>query len=334
MAVLRVNVTASGDVLLADETCADWHASLRDALSGLGIGAPVTILIHGYRYSWCGPDWADAQNRLYRTDVLPPSRKRRPPRADWPRALGFGDAPSAAGLCIALGWEGRSCRAAGPLAFAQVYRTAAATGEALTRIVEAVASARPDCLIGCLTHSVGARVVLAALRRAPDLPIARAVLMAGAEFAGEARDVLSLQDAAGGRSEVFHMLARSNDLYDALFQVFAPRPTRADDRPLGVSGLGAKHPRWIDVQLDLPATRRWLARNGFPLHRAPERLSHWAFYADPGAMAFNGAILRGAGTLSIAALKTRGLPDEIEPRWSRVRAIPRAPERPEALATA
>jgi hypothetical protein len=119
------------------------------------------------------------------------------------------------------------------------------------------------------------------------------------------------------------MIARANDIYDGLFQLFAPRPPRPGDVPLGVRGLGLRHPRWLDVQLDHPKTRAWLTLQGLAPGRPLERVSHWSFYADPGAMAFYRAILRDRRRWSIDAMRTRGLPAEIEPRWARLLPAPR-----------
>ena len=191
----------------------------------------------------------------------------------------------------------------------------------------------PARAVDCLCHSLGARVVPQALRRAPDLPVARAILLGGAEYSAEARAALEAQDRAGGRTEFYHVIARANDLYDGLFQLFAPRPPEPGDVPLGVRGLGGHHRRWLDVQLDHPEVRRWLARQGLAPQRPPERVSHWSFYADPGAMAFYRSILRGRRRWSAGAMRARGLPLEIEPRWSRLLPVFdwRRPEPPEEV---
>jgi hypothetical protein len=199
-----------------------------------------------------------------------------------------------------------------------VHETAGRTADALVTLVRIVAEIDPRRRVDCLSHSLGARVVLQALRRAPDLPVARAVLLGGAEYSAEARAAIEAQDRAGGSTEFYHMLARANDLYDGLFQLFAPWPPQPGDVPLGARGLGCAHRRWLDLQLDHPQTRRWLTGQGLAPQRPPERISHWSFYADPGAMAFYRAILRDRRRWSIGAMRARGLPAEIEPRWSRL----------------
>ena len=319
MAVLRVNAAGDGSIP-APGTLSTWRETLQTAIAGLPPDAPVAVLVHGYRYTWRplrGLARHDPHRLLYLPDDLAPSARKRPRTANWPRALGFSEKGLEDGLCIALGWDARHWRP-GLDCFARVHRTAERTAAALVTLVRIVAETDPRRRVDCLSHSLGARVVLQAIRRAPNLPVARAILLGGAEYSAEARAVLEAQDRLGGTTEFYHMIARANDVYDALFQLFAPRPPEPGDVPLGARGLGLEHRRWLDVQLDHPEVRHWLTRQGLAPERAPERVSHWSFYADPGAMAFYRSILRDRRRWSIAAMRARGLPGEIEPRWSRL----------------
>ena len=92
-----------------------------------------------------------------------------------------------------------------------------------------------------LSHSLGARLVLQALRQAPDLPVARAILLGAAEYSAEARAALAAQDRVGGTTEFYNVLARANDVYDGLVQLFAPLPEMRGDLPLGARRLGGPH---------------------------------------------------------------------------------------------
>ena len=321
MAVIRVNAAADGSIP-APGTLANWEETLRAAIARLPADAPVAILVHGYRYTWRprplrGLARHDPHRLLYLLDDLAPSARKRPRTANWPRALGFSEDGLEDGLCIALGWDARHWRP-GLDCFAKVHRTAAHTAAAVITLARLVARLDPRRRVDCLSHSLGARVVLQALGRAPDLPIARAILLGGAEYSAEARAVLDRQDRAGGTTEFVHVIARANDVYDGLFQLFAPRPTTPGDVPLGVRGLGRAHRRWLDLQLDHAEVRHWLTSQGLAPQRRPDRISHWGFYADPGAMAFYRAILRERGRYSIGAMRARGLPAAIEPRWSRL----------------
>lgn len=327
MAVLRVNAAADGSIP-APGTLSSWRETLEAAVQGLPPDAPVAILVHGYRYSWRplrGLACHDPHRLLYLLDDLAPSARKRPRTANWPRALGFSQREFGDGLCIALGWDALHWRP-GFDCFAAVHRTAGRTAAALVTLVRAVVAAGPGRRVDVLSHSLGARLVLQALRQAPDLPVARAILLGAAEYSAEARAALEAQDRVGGTTEFYHMLARANDVYDGLFQLFAPPPEVRRDLPLGARGLGMAHRRWLDLQLDHPETRRWLTRQGLAPQRAPERVSHWGFYADPGAMAFYGAILRDRAAWSLGAMRDRGLPVGIEPRWSRL--VPHLPRLP------
>ena len=317
MAVLRVNAAADGTIP-APGTLSTWRETLRSAIACLPAEAPVTVLVHGYRYTWRplrGFALHDPHRSLYLLDDLAPCARKRPRTANWPRALGFSERDVRDGLCIALGWDARHWRP-GFDCFARVHHTAQRTAAALVTLVRMIAETDPHRRVDCLSHSLGARVVLQALRSTPDMPVARAILLGGAEYSAEARAALATQDRAGGTTEFYHMIARANDVYDGLFQLFAPRAPEPGDVPLGVRGLGRSHHRWLDLQLDHPETRRWLTGQGLAPERPPERISHWSFYADPGAMAFYRSILRDRRRWSIAAMRGRGLPTEVEPRWS------------------
>jgi hypothetical protein len=320
MAIHRVNAAEDGALLPAGGE-GHWRAALRARLAGLPRGAPVTVLIHGFRYTWrtgLAPD-ACPQERLYGSRPVAPCRRRRPERASWCHALGFSEEGAADGLCIGFGWPARIDRA-GRRGFAEVYRRAAPAGRGLGRLLSEIAAARPDLRIDMLTHSLGARVAMQAGLAEPGLPLGRLIFLAAAEHAAEAERFLA---AMRGAPEVYHLLSRANDPYDALFALVAPTPADGSARPLGRAGLGRGDPRWIDIQLDHRAVRAWLARRGFALARPPERVSHWHFYADRGAMAFYGAILRRARGLSLAELRAAGLPEALEPRWARI--LPRLP---------
>lgn len=326
MAVLRVNATAGGRLVSATGPEGDWRLALERLAAALPECAPVTILIHGYRYSWRTPGLngrGDPHRTLYLAEPVPVSRARRPALANWPHALGFSEDDPADGLCVAFGWDAWA-GLAGPRCFAEVHRRALGASRALTVLVRALCEALPGRRIACLTHSLGARIVIQALTRSPRLGIDLAVMLGAAERTGEAREMLARQDAARARTEFVHVASRANDLYDALYGWFAPW-SGAGDQPLGTAGLGIRHPRWLDVQLDGRALCRWLGAQGLDAGGRGRAVSHWSFYADPGAMALYGRILRGQPGWSPAEMLARGLPCGLEPRWSRL--LPALPRR-------
>ncbi|MBY8976505.1 alpha/beta hydrolase [Rhodobacteraceae bacterium NNCM2] len=314
MAVIRVNATRDG-TLEHGSTDRCWQQELDSALERLPRHAPICILIHGYRFTWRRRSTPiDPQDRLYGVGQSA-CTGARPERADWAGHLGFGAGHAAAGLCIGFGWEARSTGSGGRLrTFSRIYRDAAVTGEALARLIGHVTARRPDAEVDIVAHSLGARVALQALPQARDHAVGRLILMGAAEYAGEARNALVTHPEA----TVYHLMSRANDPFDGLFGHFAPPPARAGDRSLGWNGLQRTHPRWLDIQLDLPEMRGWLAARGHRLTRN-EPISHWHFYADPGAMSFYRSILRQRPPHAIGALLADGLPDRIEPRWSRLR---------------
>lgn len=314
MAVIRVNTTRDGMLELSGASGC-WRTALGHALRGLHPGAPICVLIHGFRFTWrSGRPGVDPQDRLYGTDQRA-ADTAKPYRANWAGRLGFRDAGSGDGLCIAFGWEARSTGSGGQLrSFAQIYRDAAKAGAGLADVIHLISTHRADAEIDIFAHSLGARVALQAVHHAPDLTFGRLILLGAAEFAQTAYHALTKSPTP----TVYHVMSRANDPFDGLFCHFAPAPKLREDRSLGYYGLGRAHPRWIDIQLDLPEMRGWLAARGHRLMR-DERVSHWHFYTDPGAMSFYNAILRQRAPYAIGDLLGDGLPDRIEPRWSRLR---------------
>ncbi|MEM1276357.1 MAG: hypothetical protein AAGH74_07515 [Pseudomonadota bacterium] len=218
------------------------------------------------------------------------------------------------GLCIAFGWEARSTQSGGQMrTFARIYRDAAMAAEALGELTAYIAERRPDLRIDMLAHSLGARVALGCLYKQPLDQYGRIILMGAAEFVEEAEAAL----AAPYQAEIYHLLSRANDLFDGMFSFFAPSHHAFCNRSLGIKGLGRVHARWLDLQLDLPALGDWMELRGHGLMRQ-DRISHWHFYADPGAMSFYRAILRHRPPHAIRNLRAARIPEEIEPRWSRL----------------
>ncbi|MEM9044306.1 MAG: hypothetical protein AAGC81_06405 [Pseudomonadota bacterium] len=317
MAVLRVNATRSGELSTACQG-ASWRLELDRALERLAPEDPVCILIHGYRFTWrADTPCLDPHLRLFGAGQ---SRcgQLRPVRGDWAGWLGFSEEPDRDGLCIAFGWEARSTKSGGrSRTFAKIYRDAAKAAGALGILAAHIAARRPGLSIDMLAHSLGARVALNCLSQRPLDQYGRVILMGAAEFVSEAEAAL----AAPHQAEIYHMLSRANDPFDGLFGLLAPTQLAMHQVSLGIRGLGRAHARWIDLQLDLPALGDWLEMRGHRLTRE-ERVSHWHFYADAGAMGFYRAILRHRPPHAIRNLRAARIPEEIEPRWSRLISLP------------
>ncbi|MEM7496880.1 MAG: hypothetical protein AAF371_02665 [Pseudomonadota bacterium] len=350
MAVLRLNATRDG-VLWAPGDDRDWTEALDAALGTLAPAGRVTILVHGYRFTWRPHRDGSAphcpQTRLYAGN--PPSGSARlwPCEANWLAGLGLShrgptrpDGPAGRGtvpsLTIGFCWDARrnglaTLLTTGRNDFAVVYDAAALAGRALAAVLAHIAMRRPDAMPDVLAHSLGARVALGALRAQPQLALGRLVLLGAAEYAGIALEALTTQTAAGGTANVYHVFSRANDIFDGIFGLLAPRPSLPGDRPLGLAGLGfgagrasgALAERWIDLELDGGAAARAFAARGLACERAHETVSHWHFYTDPGAMAAWRAILERRPGWEIAELRRAGLGRTPTPRWSRL--LPRLP---------
>jgi len=331
MAILRVNGGAKG-MLLADGPVHAGPALTRAALA-TPKGAPIVILIHGFMYDPEGASAANPHGELYAETRAP---KRRSRRASWPHGLGFTETGIEDGLCVAFAWQSRprplaSLIGAARNFFSAAYERAPAAADALLSVIRTLRAARPDAEIDLFCHSLGARVVLSALKRAAASgeadALGRVILLGGAEFAGEARAAMATLDHRLGasRTQVFNIISRENDLYDALFEIFAPR-AGAGMRPkggaLGRNGLGERREDWIDLQLDHPEFGRFLAERGARLASGRRAACHWSFYTRPGAMRFYRRILRCREDWSIEALRAARAPEAIEPRWTSLRVVP------------
>lgn len=265
-------------------------------------GAPILVMVHGYRYSPSHPAHDPHRHIL---SLTPDPTLRR--ALSWPRALGFGGSEMSEGLALAFGWEARG-------SLGTAYRRAGEAGEALGRIVSELAerSGRRVALIG---HSLGARVTLTALRRAEAGSIGRMILLAGAEFRDQASRAI---DSPGGRdAEIINVSSRENDLFDFFLEQWLSRGRR---QALGF-GLDRPAPHWVDLQIDHAETLLALAELGFPIEGQQMRLSHWTPYLRRGLFDFYRTALRQPWALPMGVLKAR-LPNRIEPRWSRLLASP------------
>jgi hypothetical protein len=302
----RIHVTARAEGLLCRDA-RGRRTGLRAALGRTPAGASVVILVHGYRYRPDDPA-RDPHRLLYGGG----------PGADWPGALGFSAEGRMDGLAIGFGWDAAAGHGAcllrrGRSGFAEVYGRAAQAGAALAALMARIAALRPDLRADVFAHSLGARVALCALGRgAARRAAGRMILLGAAEDAAAARSRMPARAAAGGL-EVYHMAARHNAAFDALFEAAAPR--RGGRRPaaLGRTGLGEARADWMDLQIDRPDFAVWAAGRGVRLGPAPRRVCHWGFYTRPGAMDLHRAILRDRAAWSIAALRADGAPEGMAP---------------------
>lgn len=274
-------------------------AKLWQLAENLTKGAPIVIMIHGYRYSPSHPA-SDPHRHILSLNPEPGMRRSH----SWPRALGFGTNEADEGLALAFGWEARgSLRTA--------YNRAGAVGAELAQLVDDVVrlTERPVALIG---HSLGARVAIQALRHVGTENISRMILLTGAEFRDVAARVM-----AGSRAEVINVTTRENDLFDFAIEMWLGYGRRK------ALGFGLREPlrNWIDVQIDHCDTLIALNEMGFPIDTTPARLSHWTPYLRRGLFDFYRTALCQPWALPLPFLHAR-LPGPTGPRWSRLLAPP------------
>jgi Alpha/beta hydrolase of unknown function (DUF900) len=320
MAYFGITATAAGLQAAAGD---DIIAGLRRRLRRLGTRQPVVIMVHGYKFN-PGLPATDPHRSLF---AFRPAAEHWKIRS-WPVGLGLADDRGETGLGIGFAWPASAPHLATLLAngrtgFAEVYDRAGAYGLRLAELIRTVQRLAPGRPIDILAHSLGARVALAALPfldRAPG----RMILLGAAEFDARVHECLAALRAPKP-PQVYNVTARANDIFDAVFEAFAPRRGWGE-RAIGV-GLGAQLPHWLDLQLDRTEVTAWVNAQGIPLTRAEARLCHWSFYTRGGAFAVYQAILRRQPGWDIASLRTAPCLTAQEPRWSRL--VPRRAAVPE-----
>jgi len=259
-------------------------------LAALPPGAPVVVMIHGWRYS---PDYP---HDCPHGSIMSLNPKRDPRRVvSWPRLLGL---DGTSGLGIALGWSAKC----DPW---RANRRAGRNGAALAGIVDLVhdLSGRP---VQIIAHSMGARLALAALPLIQRGEISRMILLAAAETRG--RTLAALATPAGRKVEVINVTTRENDLFDAGFEWGIHLGLRTS---IG-QGLGQAQPGWFDMWIDQPGTVAGLAALGHPIADRPRRICHWSPYLRPGTITLYRALIEGR---LMACDLPRHLPSR---RWSRL----------------
>lgn len=277
-------------------------AALFRHVADLPAGAPIIVMIHGYRFS---PDMPQNNPHRHILALDPDIQARRV--MSWPRALGFGNNEAGPGLAIAYGWNAR-----GRLRHA--YREAERAGVRLARLITTLSqqTGRP---VAVIAHSMGARVALSMLRHVPAGAAGRMILLAGAEFRCRAEAAL---DSPGGRAaEIINITSRENDLFDFGLELMLTGLRRQ------TIGLGLRQPRlnWVDIQIDCDDTLAALSGMGFPMDGRAMRMCHWSPYLRDGVFDFYRTALRTPWALPLGMLRAR-LPQPSAPRWSRLLALP------------
>lgn len=262
---------------------------------------PVLILTHGYKFEPGHPVHCPHSH------ILSPDDAPCPKAVSWPRALGVGQQDVAA---VAFGWPARGT-------IWTAWQRAQEAGAQLAHVITAIRAAAPHRPVHALAHSLGARVVLSALHHLDPGALGRIILLAGAEYAGNA--ARALDTPAGRRAEVINITSRENDLFDFLLERLIAPPVRGD-WTIG-QRLGARA-NVLSLQLDAPRTLSALAMRGFAIAPAAARICHWSVYRRVGVFDLYRALLLRPETLPLAHLRA-ALPEAPAPRWSRLLTPPR-----------
>lgn len=321
MAYFGVNATETS--LRAAQPGQDLDRLIETGLRDLPEGAPVVVLVHGYKFDPDVPEGhpvpaaIDPHRSLF---AFRPARRSWKVRS-WPRGLGFRPQGRAEGLCIGFAWPARAAHlpsllTTGRTGFAAVYDRAAVIGARLAELIARFQARAPGRPIDVLAHSLGARVALSALRHL-DVAPGRVILLGAAEFDARVHECLAAMPArrrSGPGPEIYNVTARANDFYDTMFETFAPRRGWGE-RAVGL-GLRDAPPFWLDLQLDRAEVTERINARGIRLTPATVRLCHWSFYTRGGAFDVYRAILRRRPGWGVAELAAEPCFAGQEPRWS------------------
>lgn len=303
MPVLRIN--AIGPKPRPADATGGLACTLDPYLAQLQPGAPVVVMIHGYRFSPAKPG-RSPHDHIFSLD--PDTRLRKAP--SWPRNLGFGEA-GASGLAIAFGWE-----ACGTVWSA--HARAGQTGRALAVLIGAIRARRPDTPVNIVAHSMGARVALQALHGLKAGDVGRIILLAGAELRPNAE--ATMDTACGRAAEVINITSRENDLFDFILETCIGLGFW---RALG-HGLRQRRANWVDLEIDNPHSLAALADLGHQIAPARARICHWSPYLRGGLFGLYRALIWDRPGLPLAVL-ARARPPRARRRWSRLLAPPVGP---------
>jgi pimeloyl-ACP methyl ester carboxylesterase len=286
MAVVPVNARENG---------LEGEDRLLAALDNPLLSGAVTIMIHGYRFCPFGPPEHSPHRHIL---SLAPERECWK-AISWPKHLNL-DRPEALG--IALGWSARGM-------LGTAYHQAERTGGSLAHVARIIASRRPKLPVHVVAHSLGARVVLAALRQLPAGALSHIILLSGAEYRNYARQVSTT--AAGCTARILNVRSRENLPFDAAFRSLV-RPSSWTDLPLS-AGMDGRQSNWVDLSIDCPRHRSQLLEAGFRLRQPNTRFCHWSGYMRPGVFRLYRAFLSEAGPALFTELRDRLSPDPVQP---------------------
>ena len=192
-------------------------------------GAPIVVMVHGYRFSPSRPEH-DPFAHIMAAARARPGRRALP----WPWHLGFGRGDPAEGLAIAFGWEARG-------AFWRAHAEAARAGAALAGVIDTLRAALPGRPVNVIAHSLGARVTLRAMRLLPEGAMRRVVLLSPAEHRGAARRAMASPAGRNGGGDL-GALAREPRVRRPPADADPPAAAGAGPGAAGASALARPRP--------------------------------------------------------------------------------------------
>ena len=266
-------------------------------------GAPVTLMLHGYRFSPFCPS-RDPHATMFAPRPAHPDRRA----ASWCSDLGM----ERDGLAVGFGW--RADRS-----IWQADAEAARAGQALADLIMRLRGAGAPA-VNLIGHSLGARVALCALPHLSAGDVARIVLLSAAELHNRA--AMALGSPAGRAAEVLNVTSRENDPFDLMFELLIGGPFRKIGPALG-EGLHARNA--VTLQIDNRMHRNGLMSLGFPTAPPTRRVCHWSACTKPGLFPLYRRFLHQPDLLPLAQLRA-ALPEDTAPRWSRLFSGPLQPE--------
>lgn len=271
---------------------------LQPALARLAPGAPIVVMVHGFRY--CPSSAATDPHRHILADRPATDHWKT---VSWPARLGL---RGAQGLAVGFGWP-----ASGTIW--QAYGRAPRAGADLAALLDRIGTAAPGHPLHLMAHSLGARVGLHAMALAPRR-VRRAVLISPACFRAEARRL-----APETGAEVFSVLGRENTAYDWMLRAVLPH----GGCTLGRGGPGGE--RWLDLHLGAAHVRAGLARLGHQIAPPRARVCHWSGYLREGVWDLYRALIQRPGETPLPVLRAQLAAPGCDAARGRARRMPWGP---------
>ncbi|WP_191090056.1 DUF726 domain-containing protein [Histidinibacterium aquaticum] len=273
---------------------------LRAALERLPPGAPVVVMIHGFKFA------PGSSSDPHRHILSLEPRRDCWKSVSWPRHLGLA---GGGGLAIGFGWPARG-------SIWRAWRASARAGRRLSRLLTMLREVAPERPIHLVGHSLGARVALLALPGLPERTVGRIILISAAVFRTEATRLAV--SPAGCSAEIFNVTGRENTLFDLLLRLAMP----LGGRTLGQGGPSGRN--WLDLPLDRSGPLLALRGLGYRISAPRARICHWSGYLRPGVWRLYRALLLTPARTPLPLLRNRLVADrERESAW-RLAALRRA----------